>query len=395
MPRRDQPKRDQPKRDRSNHPRRKPDDRRAGAPRPPGAARSSGATKRPTGAPRPTSTARVPSAPRPASSQRPDGAPRPGNNQRKGGPRRIDSKEDKGALWKPGPSAQIVGAESGDDLAHFIASRQSGLSIRAVRRALDAGACRVNGAVERFGSYIVRRGDVVEFFIPKKRPEDHDYEPERLVHDDDGIVVYDKPPGLSVTPPESRRWNLLDCLKKQFGELHAVHRLDADTSGLVIFSRTKLGADQLEEYFRAHRVKKTYLAIVRGHPRDSGIYRSYLVKVSEQQGHERWRSGRGPDAREAVTEWKVEERIGAYASLVEVSPQTGRYHQIRIHFSEMGHPVYGDRLYGDRRDPIHVTRHLLHAWKVKLPNPMGGRELELKTKFPEDFTEAKRLLAKV
>lgn len=393
MPRRDQPRRDQPaKRDRSNHARRKPEARGDAAPRRErrgdAAPRSE---RRGDGAPRPERAPRPPGAPRPsAATKRPANAPRPGGQRTT-----LERKEDKGALWKPGPSAQIVGAESGDDLAHFIASRQSGLSIRAVRRALDAGACRVNGAVERFGSAIVRRGDVVEFFIPKKRPEDHDYEPERLVHDDDGIVVYDKPPGLAVVPPEARRWNLLDCLKKQFGELHAVHRLDADTSGLVIFSRTKLGADQLDEYFRDHRVKKTYLAIVRGHPRDSGIYRSYLVKVGEQKGHERWRSGRGPDAREAVTEWKVEERIGAYASLIEVSPQTGRYHQIRIHFSEMGHPVYGDRLYGDRRDPIHVTRHLLHAWKVKLPSPMGGRDLELKTRFPEDFTEAKRLLAKV
>ena len=320
----------------------------------------------------------------------------PGNPRRDGGggkPR--DPKKDKGALWVPGPSAQVVGAESGMDLAHFIASRQAGLSIRSVRRALDAGACRINGGVERFGSRQVRRGDVVEFFIPAKRPEDHDFEPERLIHDDDGIVAYDKPAGLPVTPPEARRWNLLDCLKKHFGELHAVHRLDADTSGIVVFARTRLGATQLEEYFREHRVKKTYLAIVRGHPRQSGIYRSYLVKVGESKGQERWQSGRGPDAREAVTEWEVEERIGRYASLIRVQPQTGRYHQIRIHFAEMGHAIYGDRIYGDRHDPIHVTRHLLHAWKTSLPNPMGGRPLELKTPFPAEFEAAKRLLAKV
>jgi 23S rRNA pseudouridine955/2504/2580 synthase/23S rRNA pseudouridine1911/1915/1917 synthase len=267
--------------------------------------------------------------------------------------------------------------------------------VRAIRRALDAGSCRVNGASETFGSRILKRHDIVEFIAPSHRPQDHDFDPRRVLYQDADMVAYDKPAGLPVTPDdEGRKWNLLALLRDQFGLLIAVHRLDADTSGAVLMARNEKTARRLEDHFREHDVKKVYLAIVRGHPRESGAYRSYLVKVGSQKGQERWRSGRGQDAREAVTAWTVLERVGPYASVVQVEPETGRYHQIRIHFSEMGHPIYGDRIYGDRQDPIHVTRHLLHAWKITIPS-LGGKPFELKTPVPKEFEEAKRALAKL
>jgi 23S rRNA pseudouridine955/2504/2580 synthase/23S rRNA pseudouridine1911/1915/1917 synthase len=266
--------------------------------------------------------------------------------------------------------------------------------VRAIRRALDAGACRVNGHIETFGSRKLVRGEIVEFFIPAQHQRDHDFDPRRLIHDADDIIAYDKPPGLPVTPDDAgRKWNLESLLKAHFGGLViAVHRLDADTSGIVLFARSEKAARRLEEAFREHQVKKTYLALVRGHPRESGEFRSYLVKQASQKGQERWASGRGSDAREAITTWTVQERVGAFASLVEVQPKTGRYHQIRIHFSEMGHPIYGDRQYGDRQDPIHVTRHLLHAWTVEVPHPAGAGTITLKTAFPPDLAEAMKLL---
>jgi RluA family pseudouridine synthase len=301
-------------------------------------------------------------------------------------------------IWKPGASARTVGSEAGTDLAHFIAFSAKGqLSVRAIRRALDAGACRVNGHIETFGSRKLKRGDIVEFYIPAQHQRDHDFDDKRLLHASDDIIVYDKPAGLPVTPDDAgRKWNLRDLLQKHFGGLViAVHRLDADTSGAVIFARSEKTARRLEEAFREHQVKKTYLALVRGHPRESGEFRSYLVKQTSQKGQERWASGRGKEAREAITTWKVQERLGSFASLVEVQPRTGRYHQIRIHFSEMGHPIYGDRQYGDRQDPIHVTRHLLHAWTVEVPHPSGEGFLTFKTPFPADFSEAIKLLKKM
>lgn len=310
----------------------------------------------------------------------------------------VNKSKEKVAIWKPGPSAKVVGIEAGSDLAHFIAEIGKGeLSVRAVRRALDQGACRINGKVESFGSRKLQRGDVVEFFIPSQHQRDHDFEAKRLLHEDAHLLAYDKPPGLPVTPDDGgRKWNLRAVLQKQFdGTIIPVHRLDADTSGIVVFARTQAAARALEDDFREHRISKTYLSLVRGHPRETGEYRSYLVKVSDGKGQERWRSGRGEDAREAITTWTVSERVGTFASLVKVIPKTGRHHQIRIHFSEMGHPIYGDRIHGDRQDPIHVTRHLLHAWQLTLAHPDSGVALSLETIYPNDFALAVAALRKV
>ena len=340
---------------------------------------------------------------RPARRDAPISKPRPAEDDQGARGKRGDGRPtgqrrvDKAVIWKPGPSARVVGAEAGSDLAHFIALGGEGqLSVRAIRRALDAGSCRVNGMVERYGSRQLKRGDVVEFYIPTSLPRDHDFDPARVLWNADDILAYDKPAGLPVTPDDQgRKWNLQSLLRAKFPDIIAVHRLDADTSGVVLFARAEKVARALEDAFREHKVKKTYLALVRGHPRETGEHRSYLVKVASQKGHELWASGKGRDAREAITTWKLEERVGAYASLMRIEPQTGRHHQIRIHFSEIGHPIYGDRLYGDRADPIHVTRHLLHAWNLELPRPDGRGQIVITTPFPAEFDEAMKLLRKV
>jgi len=181
----------------------------------------------------------------------------------------------------------------------------------------------------------------------------------------------------------------------EFPDIIPVHRLDADTSGIVLFARNQELATRLDAMFRAHGVKKTYLAIVRGHPPEQGLRKSYLVKCESRRGFERWASGRGADAREAITAWEVEERLGHWASRVRVEPRTGRHHQIRLHFSEMGCPIYGDRIYGDRADPIHAGRHLLHASQVELPNPAGGPALTIHSSAPREFAQAEAALRKL
>ena len=297
-------------------------------------------------------------------------------------------------LWVPGPNSRVVGVEGGMDLGHFLVNFTKGrLSVRAARRHLENGCCRIDGRTESYGSRILKRGEVVEFFLPEDR--EHTFDRRRILHDDLALIAYDKPPFLPVTPTDGpKSWSLLDILKAEIGELYPVHRLDADTSGIVLFARTKMVAERLEKLFRDHEVQKTYLAIVRGHPRETSTHRSYLVKVEAHKGFEKWQSGRGPEAREAVTTWEVLERLGQYGSLVKVEPKTGRYHQIRIHFSELGYSLYGDRLYGDRRDPIHATRHLLHAARVLLPHPTGGPNLDIECRLPQDMREAmERLLA--
>ncbi len=311
-------------------------------------------------------------------------------------------KPDKGYIWKPGPNARTIRSEAGQGLAHFlvhIASRK--ISVRKARELLENGCCRISGRIESFGSYVLKAGDVVEFLLPDEDPEHH-FDERRILHNDRCVLAYDKPPFLAVTPQDGpKSWSLFDILKASpIGtaagvELFPVHRLDADTSGIVLFAKDQPTATRLEAMFRDHAVIKTYQAIVRGHPREEGLHRSYLIKVAARQGFEKWRSGRGDNAREAITTWTVEERLGKYGSLLKVIPKTGRYHQIRIHMSELGHSLYGDRLYGDRLDPVHVNRHLLHACEVHLPNPGSGPELKIKCPLPQDMVKAMEQIRKL
>jgi 23S rRNA pseudouridine955/2504/2580 synthase/23S rRNA pseudouridine1911/1915/1917 synthase len=291
-------------------------------------------------------------------------------------------------VWHSGRNARTVGVEAGQDLAHFVARRAGPeLSIRKARTLIERGAVRVNGQVETFHSRILVNGDVVEAFIPDEG--EHTFDPERVLMDRDGVIAYDKPAWLPVVRPDRKgSWSLFDILRQRWPELIAVHRLDEDTSGIVLFARTRTLADRLEKAFKDHAVSKEYLALVRGHPRDKGIHRSYLVMKAKTGGSERWESGRGQDAREAVTEWEVLSRVGTFASLVKVMPKTGRHHQIRIHFSEMGFPLYGDRRYGDRRDPVQVPRHMLHACRILLPHPAGGPAIDLTAPTPAEFGTA-------
>ncbi|MEK7411927.1 MAG: RluA family pseudouridine synthase [Planctomycetota bacterium] len=287
--------------------------------------------------------------------------------------------------WTPSADARRVGVEAGVRLSAYIARTKGGISVREAKRLVEAGAVRVNGAIVTFASRTMAIGDIVEVFIDAV-PQEHHFDPRRVLFDADGVFAYDKPAKLPVTPTDATKsWSLLDILKAKLGLIIPVHRIDADTSGVVLFSRKELVARNLEEMFQQHAVSKTYMAIVRGHPREKGEHRSYLVQTGKGQGYERWESGRGADAREAITTWEVVERLGKFGSLVRVIPKTGRHHQIRIHFAEMGHPLYGDVRHGDRRDPVQASRHMLHAWKVELPHPSGGEELKITAPIPQEF----------
>jgi 23S rRNA pseudouridine1911/1915/1917 synthase len=284
------------------------------------------------------------------------------------------------------PLMRYVSLQSGEDL-----------SVREAKRLLEQGICRVNGRVETFGSRVLVAGDVVELVLPERAPKSpFRFERERVVHADDAMLVYDKPPGLPVTPADGKKGPNLEALVREaYPEARPVHRIDADTTGLVVFARTREAKEKLLVAFRDHAITKVYLALVRGQPRPEGTHKSFLVKVEAGQGFETWASGRGEGAKEAVTSWRVLEKLGAWASLVEVRPETGRHHQIRIHMKELGHPLVGDTRYGDRRDPVPaglIPRHMLHAAQVTLEHPTTGKRLVVKARPPVDFLAAEELL---
>lgn len=272
------------------------------------------------------------------------------------------------------------------------------LSNRAAKRLLEEGRCHVNGRLETFASRVLQAGDVVELSLPQGPAQRRNaaFERSRIVHQDDDLLVYDKPPRLQVVRAGGKKAvNLTDLVQAVVPTAEPVHRIDADTSGLVIFAKSTTARTRLEDAFKAHQVDKRYLALVRGRPRPEGRHKSYLVRVSAGKGFEQWRSGSGPEAREAITAWCVLEQVGYWGALVEVRPETGRHHQIRIHMAELGHPLIGDTRYGDRRDPVVVSRHMLHAAGLQFSHPVSGAALDLRARLPDDFKAAINALKQV
>jgi len=223
-----------------------------------------------------------------------------------------------------------------------------------------------------------------------------------LVYSDDSIAVVDKPPGLTTMrhAEEAAEFGergkkylpttLADLLPAMLGRpgkaVRAVHRIDRDTSGLVVFARTKPAEEHLTEQFKAHTAERRYLALVRGHP-NAGTIESELVR---DRGDGRRGSGEG--GQRAVTHVKVVEQLGEFA-LVECRLETGRTHQVRIHLGEAGWPLCGERVY-DRPvngppipDSSGAKRPMLHATRLGLTHPATNERMVWDSPPAADFEE--------
>jgi 23S rRNA pseudouridine1911/1915/1917 synthase len=223
----------------------------------------------------------------------------------------------------------------------------------------------------------------------------------RIRHADGRVVVVEKPPGLTTMRHSSeaaefgrraRRFlppTLADLLPGLLGDrrpLRAVHRIDKDTSGLVVFARTPAAERALGDQFRAHTVERAYRALVRGRARDGRI-ESWLVG---DRGDGRRGSGPPGQGQRAVTHVRVVEALGDF-TLVECRLETGRTHQVRIHLGEAGTPLCGERVY-DR--PLHgrplpdgsgAARVLLHAAALGFDHPAGGKRVRWASPLPKDM----------
>ena len=223
--------------------------------------------------------------------------------------------------------------------------------------------------------------------------------PDILFADPD-ILVVDKPPGRCVHPSPGHETGtltdaLLKCCPSMAGVGSAerpgvVHRLDADTSGVMVLAKTQRAYLKLRELFESHRdIRKTYLAVCHGAPTPKE------GRLETTIGRKPWDAKRMavdvPDGKRAVTEWTVLGRQGPVA-LVEFRIETGRTHQIRVHAAHLGHPLAGDPLYGDaakdRRLRTRPVRTLLHAVELSFPHPVTGRRLTFAAEPPADILYA-------
>ena len=254
------------------------------------------------------------------------------------------------------------------------ALKETGLSYsnKSFKRSLEANACRVNQRIERFASVVVEPGDLIEFTASSEK-EELSFP---VLYEDTELLVIDKPAGAVCTDAFFSK-----ALQKS---VFLAHRLDKETTGVLLFGKTRRGAEELHKCFEERVVEKEYLALVDGLPKqDSGMISNYLSKKRSFQGQTIW--GSAPAGLRAETQWEVISRFKD-SSLVLCRPRTGRTHQLRVHLAEMGHPILIDRQYASSfRSRILASRPLLHArtlrftWKDKI--------IDIQAPLPNDLAK--------
>jgi 23S rRNA pseudouridine1911/1915/1917 synthase len=257
-----------------------------------------------------------------------------------------------------------------------------GTSRRRRKRWLALGRVRVNGAVVRRGDDPVGDADRVELGAP---PPAAFPSALRRIFEDDEIVVVDKPAGLLTIATEREREKtayrmLAEYVAGQRGRrLFIVHRLDRETSGLLVFAKSAAAKRTLQSQFEARTVERRYLAVVEGRPREpSGVLKTRLGVDRSLRVRPTRRRGEGKDA---ITTYRVVEQRGESA-VVDLSLTTGRRGQIRAQLAALGHPIVGDATYGSRRDPI--RRLCLHATRLSFLTP-SHRHLTFDSPPPPSF----------
>lgn len=228
--------------------------------------------------------------------------------------------------------------------------------------------------------------------VPHVSAEDAVFVRSLLIHEDAAVLAFNKPSGLASQGGGGVVGQSLDDLLWAFAKSNGkrprlVHRLDLGTSGVIIAARTQPAAAFLSQAFAGREAQKTYLAIVKGDipAADEGIIDAALVKV-EEGGRPRMilaKPGR-TGAQAARTRWRILARNGPFA-LMQLAPETGRMHQIRVHLMSLGCPIIGDALYGE--GAATAARVMLHASGLDIPHPQGGR-LTLAAPVPEEFRAA-------
>ena len=291
-------------------------------------------------------------------------------------------------------SRSFIADESGARLDRYLAERCPDLTRSRLVRLVQQGMVAVNGAACR-PSQPVRQGDRIELTIPPPTPLDLAPEdiPVPIVYEDDDLLVVDKPSGLTVHPapghPSHTLVNALLALRPNLSGIGGaqrpgiVHRLDKDTSGLMLVAKHDAAHHSLAGQLQQRRVQKRYLAMVWGCPRpETGTVDAPIARHPA----DRKRMAVVTGGRDAVTHYDVLERLPDTA-LVETRPVTGRTHQIRVHMAHIGCPLVGDALYGPRRPSI-VARHFLHAASLTFRLPASGETVTVTAPLPPDLRAA-------
>ena len=283
--------------------------------------------------------------------------------------------------------------EIGKRIDAYISSKDEQISRTAVQRLIEEEIILVNGNKTK-ASYKVQENDKVE--IQEVKPKEIELKaqeiPLEVIFEDKDIIVINKPKGLVVHPavgnPDGTLVNAImaickDTLSGIGGEIRPgiVHRLDKDTSGVLIVAKNDNAHINISDQIKNHETEKTYLALVRGIVKENEATINMPIGRSSK---DRKKMAVTRDGKNAITHFKVLKRYEKY-TLLEIIIETGRTHQIRVHLSHIGYPVVGDCTYSNGKNDFNVEGQMLHAKKIKFKHPETKKEMELEAKLPEYF----------
>ena len=283
--------------------------------------------------------------------------------------------------------------ENGKRIDAYLSEKLEDVSRVAIQRLITNGKVFVNNKTVK-ASYKVQAGDMIQ--VEEEMPVDISIKaqniPLDIIYEDKDIIVVNKPKGMVVHPangnPDGTLVNAVmaickDSLSGIGGEIRPgiVHRLDKDTSGIIIVAKNDKAHINLSEQIKEHKVKKTYIALVRGIVKENEATINMPIGRSEKDRKKMAVTKKG---KEAITHFKVLERYDKY-TLLQVNIETGRTHQIRVHLSQIGYPIVGDEVYSNGKNEWNIKGQCLHAKSLEFVHPVTGKKMYLEAKLPEYF----------
>ena len=277
----------------------------------------------------------------------------------------------------------------------FLAHQLTDLSRSRIQVLIDDGYVTVNDVICNNKKDLIKAGDLIQLTTPAATPLDLIAQeiPLDVLYEDEHLIVINKPAGLVVHPAAGHAdGTLVNALLAHCTELSGingtqrpgiVHRLDKDTSGVIVVAKSDRAHQNLQAQIQAKTARREYLAIVRGVPKsDSGVIDAPIARHKS----DRKKMAVVDDGRKAITHWQIMERFGHY-TLVKFDLETGRTHQIRVHSAHMGWAIAGDPVYGHPNKEIsqYIIGQALHAWRLTFTHPVSGELIQNIAPLPEGF----------
>lgn len=288
----------------------------------------------------------------------------------------------------------FVDGEDNERLDLYLSQELSHISRSYIQKLIKEELVKVNNKVVK-AKYVVSEGDYIQIYLPepKKLEIDRENIPIEIVYEDNDVAIVNKPQGMVVHPaPGNYSGTLVNALLYHLSSLSSingvirpgiVHRIDKDTSGLLMVAKNNLAHEELSKQLKAHTINRIYNALVDGNIKeDTGTINA---PIGRHPVDRKKMTVTDINSREAVTHFKVLERFGQY-TLIEAKLETGRTHQIRVHMSFINHSVTGDPVYGGKNQRFKTNGQLLHAKTIGFIHPRTKKYIEFDSSLPEYFT---------